>query len=187
MDEGRRDGDIIFFETLYRINPELRRILWKGYVYDGLDDFATRLLTATRQNSSAMDAPVGDMLTNGVLSAYIQLIQPEAAEQIRIMRAFESAHRTFSTDGVEKTRVGYQLGFMLAAKKDLVVDGHAVSSLEELVSLMKQLAGQRQEAFEDFCGKLIHEDNTLDLQFECWLMALGKGTAIEEWRRELQA
>ena len=50
---------------------------------------------------------------------------------------------------------------------------------------MKGLLDASYEEFENFCHSLIHYDDTLDVQLEAWLLALGKGTQLEAWRRQL--
>lgn len=184
-DEGKKSNDVIFFETLYKMDPHMPKLFWKGQVFSSLDDFGSKLLTATRQNKTDMDGIVNEFLSNGLLSAYITAVNPDAKEQIKTMKAFESAHRTFGGSGKQKQIAGYQLGYMLANRKPLVVDNKPFYTVDEIVEHMKILLDKSYGVFDAFCRKLLHENDELDAQFECWLVANGKKTAIEEWRKEL--
>lgn len=187
LDEGRKSDDFIFFETLLRMSTGTPKLFWKGHVFENLDDFAERLLTGVRENRTDMDELVNDMLTSGVLSAFIENVNPDAREQINALRAFETAHRTFGSTGRRKLAERYQLGFMLSTEKTLVVNGMSFHNADELVEHMKRLLNQSYELFDAFSRQMIHENDELDLQFECWLIAQGKKQAIEEWRREMMA
>lgn len=187
LDEGKKNADLIFFETLYKLDPDMGKLFWKGNVFDGLDAFAGKLLDATRKDSTDMDGLVSDMLTNGILSSYIESVSPAAEAQIRTMKAFESAHRTFEGSGRQKQEAAYRLGFMLATDKTLVVDGRTFRNPDEIVAYMNELLDRSYDAFDSFCRKLLNENDELDTQFECWLQALGKQQAIADWRNELMA
>ena len=187
MDNGKKSADLIFFETLYKMNPEITKLYWKGSVFDNLDQFASKLLNATRQNDPSMDSIYHDILTQGVLSAYILCVNPSAKAQIKTLKAFESAHRTYE-DSTRQTLVErYQLGYMLSTEKTFVINGKVFRNLDDLVVYMNELLDQSLDTFNSFCQKLLHENGELDAQFESWLLALGKGKAISEWRQMLSA
>ena len=191
MDEGKKDPDLIFFETLYKMDPDMSKIFWKGNVYRDLDDIGNRILTSMRKKDHTMDKLLSEMLTSGIFSSYIKCVKPSAKEQIKTMEAFESAHRTFGGNGAEKA--GYQLGYMLSDQKTLVLevkDSKAAASKEfrnvdAIADYMLQLLDQSQETFDRFCRMLLDENDELNPQFECWLIATGKQKAIDDWRNEL--
>ena len=185
MDEGKKSADLVFFETLYKLDPEIGRFFWKGYVFESLDDLAQKLLSNLRENRSDMDTLVDEVLTNGLLSSYIRAVDPEANEQIRVMESFESGWRTFHGTDRERIAANYQLGFMLSKEKTLVVDGQKFQNPDQIVSYMAEHLDQSYEEFDVFCRKLLNEKNELDIQFECWLVALGKKQAVEEWQKEM--
>lgn len=184
-EEGKKSKDLIFFTLLCKMAPDVQKIFWKGHVYNGLDDFAHRLLTGLRAGDTGMDAVVSDMLGQGVLSAYIEAVQPTAKKQIAAMKAFESAHRVFGGSGNEKLAAGYRLGYMLSSEKELVIDGVSYKTPDDIANKMAEILGHSPEALDKFSKKLIHENDELDIQFECWLEAIGKKTALDEWRAEL--
>ena len=52
---------------------------------------------------------------------------------------------------------------------------------------MKGLLDSSYEEFEDFCHSMIDYDDTLDVQLEAWLIALGKRKELDAWRHNLNA
>ena len=57
--------------------------------------------------------------------------------------------------------------------------------MEELAAYMQELFDLSYEEFENFCHKMIDGNDTLDVQLETWLIALGKRKELESWRRQL--
>ncbi len=51
---------------------------------------------------------------------------------------------------------------------------------------MKELLDDSYDKFEAFCHQLIEEDDTLDAQFEAWLIALGKRKELDAWKMNLR-
>lgn len=41
------------------------------------------------------------------------------------------------------------------------------------------------DKFDVFCKNIINADNSLDPQFEAWLIAQGKSNEIEQWKKTL--
>lgn len=184
-EEGKKSKDLIFFTLLCKMAPDIQKIFWKGNVYNGLDDFARKLLNSLRSGDSGMDAVVGDMLGQSVISTYIEIVQPSALQQIAAVKAFESSHRIFTGSGERKLVAGYRLGYMLSNEKELVIDGISYKTPDDIADKMADILEHNPAGLDEFSRKLIHDNDELDVQFECWLEALGKNSAINEWRAEL--
>ena len=60
-----------------------------------------------------------------------------------------------------------------------------MKNVGELANYMKGLLDSSYEEFEEFCHSLIDYDDTLDVQLEAWLIALGKRKELELWRQGL--
>ncbi len=53
------------------------------------------------------------------------------------------------------------------------------------VICLKELFDLFYKEFENFCHKMIDDDDTLDVQSEACLIVLGKRKELESWRRQL--
>ena len=51
---------------------------------------------------------------------------------------------------------------------------------------MKSLLDDSYDKFEEACHRLIDYDDNLDVQFESWLLALGKKKELNAWREAIQ-
>ena len=51
---------------------------------------------------------------------------------------------------------------------------------------MKELLDESYEKFEAACHKLIDYEDNLDVQFESWLLALGKKKELNSWRENIR-
>ena len=187
LDEGDKSADLVFFETIYKLCPDMPKLFWKGRVFNDLDELGRGVLAAARTGNADMDALIGEMLANGILSTYIESVRPAAKAQIITMKAFESAHRTFESKGKQRLRALCGLGYMLVNKKLLEVNGQVFADIDELTCYLSALSEKSYEAFDAFSRKLIRKNYELDIMFECWLAAIGKQKAVDEWRKELGA
>lgn len=81
----------------------------------------------------------------------------------------------------------YVMAYLLSGQKLLNVGDKQLKNVTELVAYMKKLLDSSYEGFEDFCHKMIDYDDTLDVQLEAWLIALGKRKELDAWRHSLNA
>jgi len=54
-----------------------------------------------------------------------------------------------------------------------------------LVRYAKSLLDEDLLKFENFCMKLMHSKNELDVNFEAWLIATGEGSKVLKWKEGL--
>ena len=51
---------------------------------------------------------------------------------------------------------------------------------------MRELLETSYADFERFCHRMIDYNDTLDVQLEAWLIALGKRSELDLWRRQMR-
>ena len=75
-----------------------------------------------------------------------------------------------------------------AELKDIRVayDGKEFRTVGEFADYMKSLLDDSYDKFEEACHRLIDYDDNLDVQFESWLLALGKKKELNAWREAIQ-
>ena len=81
----------------------------------------------------------------------------------------------------------YMMAYMLSGQKIFNFDGKQFRTVGELAEHMKGLLNESYDVFQEFCHKLIDYKDNLNVQFECWLMALGKSDELKKWRESLRA
>ena len=79
----------------------------------------------------------------------------------------------------------YTMAYLLSGQKVLNIANKKIQSIDELTGYMNTLLESSYEEFEEFCQKLIGEDDSLDIQFEAWLIAHGKREQLEKWKKQL--
>ncbi len=52
---------------------------------------------------------------------------------------------------------------------------------------MKGLLDESYEVFQKCCHELVDYKDNLNVQFECWLIALGKNDELKKWKESLRA
>ena len=58
-------------------------------------------------------------------------------------------------------------------------------SVEEMTTYMGALIKGSYEEFRTMCYDLMNGDGELDVQFESWLISLGKNQEIRQWKASL--
>jgi len=79
------------------------------------------------------------------------------------------------------------MAYMLSGQKIFNFEGKQFRTVGELAEHMKGLLNESYDAFQEFCHKLIDYKDNLNVQFECWLVALGKSDELKKWRESLRA
>jgi len=78
------------------------------------------------------------------------------------------------------------LAYMLSGKKVLNLSDRQFNSIDDIAKYMNVLLRTDYSSFDKFCKLLMNEQGVLNYQFECWLTAIGKMHAIQEWRKGLK-
>lgn len=183
---SNEDEDLIFFKTLYKIDPSMTRFLWKGKQYEDIAALGTEFLEKLWAKDTSMNAFVDELLERGVLSQYVLCIDDDALQKANAVKAIESLFRTFKNDDRQKLMSYYLLSYMLSGKKVLFKEGVEFKSIQELTGYLKNAIERSYDDFEKICHGLIDYNDNLDAQFESWLLSLGKKAEIEKWRKSLQ-
>jgi len=177
--------DIIFYNLLYGIYPALNAFYWMGQNYESLPalgrDILERLWREDRSNFSYWDS----ILSNKLLSNYLEKIKSQNVLLVSAVRALETAHELDNKSERDSLMNYYTMAYLLSGQKLLNVGDKKLKSVSELAAYMKGLLERSYEEFEDFCHGLIDYGDTLDVQLEAWLISHGKRKEIETWREQL--
>lgn len=176
------DEDIIFFKTLYKIDPAMITFLWKGKQYKDVAELGNEFLETLWKKDPSMNSFVDELLEKGVLSQYVLCMSDEDTQKVSALKALESSHRAFADDSRQKSLNYYLLAYMLSGRKAFRIRGTEFSSIKELMYSLKAALEKSYEDFEKLCHELIDIKGRLDPQFEGWLLALGKKEELEQWR-----
>ena len=178
--------DIIFWNLLYKIYPELNGFYWMGQIYESLPalgrDMLERLWKDDRSNYAYWDS----ILSNKLLTNYLAKVKSKNAGLESASSALETAHSLSDRNKRDTLMNYYTMAYLLSGQKLFSVDNKRLKNISELTAHMKGLLDSSYDEFEDFCHKLIDYNDTLDVQLEAWLIALGKRKELENWRRGLQ-
>jgi len=176
--------DIIFWRLLYKLAPELRAFYWKGLSFESLPAFGRDMLEKLWSGNKSHYDYYDSILNEKLLSQYIQMIAHDNEE---LKNAVDSIETMYKIEGKkQKEKVYFMMAYMLSGQKIFNFEGKQFRTVGELAEYMKQLLDSSYEEFQSFCHKLIDFNNNLDVQFECWLIALGKRKELEQWRNSLE-
>lgn len=179
--------DIIFWNLLYKIYPELNGFYWMGQIYESLPalgrDMLERLWKNDKSNYSYWDGILG----NKLLTNYLSKVKSKNESLAVASSALETAHNIGNRSNRDTMMNYYTMAYLLSGQKLFAVGEKRLKNVAELTAHMKGLLDSSYEEFEDFCHSLIGYDDTLDVQFEAWLIALGKRKELDTWRHNLNA
>lgn len=177
--------DVIFWNLLYKIYPDLNGFYWLGHIYESLPALGRDILEKLWKNDKSDHTYWDSILENNLLSNYLTNIKSKNNDLKKASAALETAHKLPGKSKRDTLMNYYTMAYLLSGQKLLHVDNKQLKDIPELTAYMKGLLDSSYEEFEDFCHKLIDYDDTLDVQFEAWLIALGKRKELESWKKQL--
>lgn len=180
------DEDLIFFKTLYRIDSTMTKFLWKGKQYEDISILGSAFLDTLWKNTRTMEILIDELLQKGVLSQYILCLNDKDTQRAAAIRAIETSFQAFQKDKRQRTMNYYLLAYMLSGERSLRKYGAEFKSVKELTVFLREAIDRSYDEFEKLCQDLIDDNDILDVQFESWLLALGKKNELEQWRMSLQ-
>ena len=182
--------DLIFWKTLYALQPKTREFFWKGQVYAGLPAMGRELLEQLKTNDLSMHDFIDGVLKEELLSSYIRMKEPGSQKMLEAVQELESSYKTCMNNPRGKRITLYLTAYTLSNQKILYIAGGEFRSLNELTSCMKALLGKNNENLEDFkafCHRLIDHYGNLRPALESWLIAIGKREALEKWKESMKS
>lgn len=177
--------DVIFWNLLYKIYPELNGFYWLGHIYESLPALGRDMLEKLWKNDKSDYTYWDSILENKLLTNYLKNIKSKNSDLEKASSALETVHKVGKKSKRDALMNYYTMAYLLSGQKLFNVDNKQLKNVAELSAYMKGLLDSSYDEFEDFCHKLIDYDDTLDVQFEAWLIALGKRKELSEWRKAL--
>lgn len=177
--------DIIFWRLLYKIHPELKGFYWMGQIYESLPALGRDMLERLWRGDEANFAYWDSILENNLLSNYLVQVKAKNKELAAASSAIETAHKLTNKSKRDVMMNYYTMAYLLSGQKIFCIDNKQIKNVSELTAHMKGLLDISYEKLEEFCHSLIGYDETLDVQLEAWLIAIGKRKELEAWRKQL--
>lgn len=179
------EDDIIFWNLLYKIYPELHGFYWTGQVYESLQTLGRDMLERLWKNDKSNCVYWDSILRNKLLTSYLTKVNLKNESLAAAVSALESAHTVGKKGQRYKLMNYYTMAYLLSGQRIFQIGDKQLENVEELAAYMQDLFDLSYEEFENFCHKMIDGNDTLDVQLETWLIALGKRKELESWRRQL--
>ena len=179
--------DIIFWDLLYKIYPELNGFYWMGQTYESLPALGRDMLERLWKNDKSNCLYWDSILANNLLTNYLSKVKSQNKNLAVASSALETSHNIESKSKRDAKMNYYTMAYLLSGQKLFAVGDKHLKNVSELTTHMKGLLDSSYEEFENFCHALIDYDDTLDVQFEAWLIALGKRKELDAWRHSLNA
>lgn len=178
--------DIIFWDLLYKIYPELNGFYWMGQTYESLPALGRDMLEKLWRNDKSNYSYWDSILGNKLLTNYLSKVKSKNENLADATSALETAHNVGNRSKRDTIMNYYTMAYLLSGQKLFAIGEKRLKSVSELTAHMKGLLDSSYEEFEDFCHSMIDYDDTLDVQLEAWLIALGKRKELDAWRQGLQ-
>lgn len=188
MEATRQNGkdDLIFWSTMYELNPKTTEFYWKGKVYQSLPALGRDLLERLWKNDKSLNTYVTEIFNNAIFSKYVKKFNSKNEKMLKAVEGLETSFRAY-TSRRDRVINLYMTGYMLSGQKLMHLGDNDFRTVGELNEYMKKLAEDSFDEFQELCHGLVDYDGNLECQFESWLIALGKRKEIEHWRQTISA
>lgn len=184
--QGAGRDDIIFHNLLYKLDPDLNGFYWMGKIYESLPALGRDMLERLWQKNRSRRAFWDSILTGRLLSEHLKSVRSENEELWEAVEALEVAHSMPDRSRRDVQLDYYLMAYLLSGQRLLNIEGRMLKSVHELTAYMRELLETSYADFERFCHRMIDYNDTLDVQLEAWLIALGKRSELDLWRRQMR-
>lgn len=177
--------DMIFWELIYQLVPEYKRLYWKGMKWENLPALGRDILDESKAEKLLVRTLAGDMMEQGVLNKYIRMFEQDTlSKQIKLLNEVSKLYMQAFDNAGGREKYVFELGYLLSGQIVLNIDDRSFYSIKELKDYMMTLFEESFEQLRKFCLKLLDNKQELTPRFEVWLLAMGKGSSIRKWRTE---
>lgn len=177
--------DMIFWKLLYKLSSNTTDFYWKGRAYQGLPALGREVLEKLWKSDTSSDSYYYEILEEKMLSNYVAIKADKNKALADAVKGLEDGHKMADTGRAKKKNL-YLMAYMLSGQKLMHFDGKEFRTVGEFADYMKELLDESYEKFEAVCHKLIDYEDNLDVQFESWLLALGKKKELNSWRENIR-
>lgn len=177
--------DLIFWDLLYTIAPDLNGFHWKGRYFGSLPALGREMLDRLRAGDDSENGLWDGILERKLLSAFLERAQADDAALTGAVSALETAHALPGRSGREKQLDYYTMAYLLSGQKMLQIGERLIKSAGELTEFLREKLDSSYAEFEQICHSLIDYEGTLDVQLEAWLLSVGRRTELEAWRAQM--
>jgi len=183
--QAAEKDDIIFWNLLYKIYPELKGFYWMGQIYESLPALGRNILEKLWGDDNSNYAYWDSILKNKLLTNYLSTVKAKNADLFAAVDALETVHGLNNRGERDMIIDYYTMAYLLSGQKIFYIGGQQIKTISELTAHIEMLFNSSYEDFKNFCHLLIDYDDTIDAQFEAWLVAIGKRKELENWRHNL--
>ena len=180
------NDDAVFFRVLYQIDHDTTNFYWQGYVYENFKTIGTDLLDRLWKGDKTVDTFYGSMLDASALSTYTRAVVNAEERVASSIDELERSYANLKKNPEGRVRVFYLMAYLLSGKKVLNLSNRQFTSIDDIAVYMNELIHTSYSSFDAFCKTLMDEHGELNPQFDCWLTAIGKRNAVQEWRKGLR-
>lgn len=186
-DAARRPGheDVIYWKALYRLNPRLNAFYWRGAEFSSIAAFGREMLKRLWAGDRAGYALCDSVLRERVISEHLHLFEPDDEQLAAAVAAIEQRYADDLVNSRPPERAFYLLAYLTGGRRVLRAAGQEFRSVDELAGYMKALLSRGYRHLETFCHALMDGEDRLDVQVECWLIALGHEAQLDVWRAQM--
>lgn len=179
--------DLIFWRLLYRLNPGVRAFYWRDRIYESLPALGREMLEKLWQSDYNDIKWYQSILSENLLSAYVDLTAPDNTALKQAVAALESHYRMELSDRTDLRKTYFLMAYLLSGQKILGVGAKRFRTIGELSLHLQDLLDHSVDAFRRFCHLMVDYHGNLDSQMEAWLIAQGKHAELNNWHKLMAA
>lgn len=167
--------DAVYFETLYRLSPDLQNLYWIGEYLGTPEDAGLAFLR------DAVTPQLDQMAERGALSGYMRARYSRNPDYARTMAWAEREYTSPSISPEQRAVARRVISRLLSNDFQFTVDGQNFDTLNEFAAFCLELRHDDSDEWDELAQRLVPEPGRLEPSFEAWLLALGNTDAIMSW------
>ena len=165
-----RDQNLVYFNFLYRFDPNLTDLAWREYTFINLSDLGDSYLENLFTGEDSMGDAVTEMVSRKILSKYVTLVAPEEHEVLQIISSLEQQLQTAGDNMLSIKAFKYTLAYSFATRKYFKFHGHTFMNYEETSRYFYDLINRSYTDYQTQREEFLNVSNNIILHL--WLKAI---------------
>ncbi|QUA54663.1 serine/threonine-protein kinase [Aristaeella lactis] len=185
--ETNAKDDLVFFEFLYDMVPEMEAIYWKGRRFASPSALGREMLEALWKENESQYKLYDTILSERVLSTYVLSKDSNNNDLLQVIKRIENLWKISKDEKRDLRYVYYLSAYLLSNQKILKIDNEEIRTVDELSDYLNRKLQVSIKTFIEATHQFVDYDGNLDVQLEAWLTAIGKKDAINQWKEVLRS
>lgn len=150
--DNDNDNDVIFFDLMYKLEPTITELYWKGDKFENLQGYGNALIDEVLNGAKnkVLLKSATDLLKNDVLLKYINYHKESINPNF--VKLIQNNKKLLETSPLDDNHQALRLGYALTGREDFKIGGKCFNTIQEWNKFLDNMYNEDIVNFVSFCN-----------------------------------